>query len=294
MAGRLEENGHPPPAARRRARRRPLAAEREARPNVSAGSYTVPVSWAAGQLWAAGYREWLPPVPLRGALACLWVSVTATDRPSLTSVLPDGCTDLIWQRGHGAFLAGPDTGPAPAELPPGTILVGARFWPGAGGPALGLPLAEVRDQRVDLAACLPRLASQLPADLTPEQGLTKVTELAAALVSSAPPDQLVLQATRLLATGRINVADLGPALAVSERQLRRRFDESVGYGPKTMQRVLRFRRVIDYLTDGAHAGDLASLAFRLGYADQAHLTRETTRLAGLPPAMLASTFRAAD
>ena len=251
------------------------------------------MSWAAGQLWAVGYREWLPPVPLRSALACLWVSVTAPDRPSLTLVLPDGCTDLIWQRGHGAFLAGPDTGPAPAELPAGTILVGARFWPGAGGPALRLPLAEVRDQRVDLAASVPRLASQLPADLTPEQALRRVTELSAGLVTSAPPDQLVLRATRLLGAGRTGVAGLAPALAVSERQLRRRFDESVGYGQKTMQRVLRFRRVVDYLTDAAPAGDLASLAFRLGYADQAHLTRETTRLAGLPPAALASTFRAA-
>ena len=251
------------------------------------------MSWAAGQLWAAGYREWLPPVPLRSALACLWVSVTPPDRPSVTAVLPDGCTDLIWQSGHGAFLAGPDTGPAPAELPAGTTLVGGRFWPGAGGPALGLPLAEVRDQRVDLAACLPRLARQLPADLTPEQALRKVTQLSAGLVTTAPPDQLVVRATQLLATGRTSVGGLGQALAVSERQLRRRFDKSVGYGPKTMQRVLRFRGVVRYLTDAAPAGNLANLAFRLGYADQAHLTRETTRLAGLPPAELARRFRTA-
>ncbi|HEY2640565.1 MAG TPA: helix-turn-helix domain-containing protein [Streptosporangiaceae bacterium] len=252
------------------------------------------MSWAAGQLWAVGYREWPPAVPLRAALACLWVSVTAPDQPSLASVLPDGCTDLIWQRGHGAFLAGPDTGPAPARLPPGTVLVGVRFWPGAGGPALALPLADVRDQRVDLADCLPRLASLLPADLTPEQALTRLTELSAGLVSSSPPDKLVLQATRLLSAGRTSVADLGPALAVSERQLRRRFDEAVGYGPKTMQRVLRFRRVIDQLSGAAPPADLASLAVRLGYADQAHLTRETTRLAGLPPAALASTFRSGE
>lgn len=211
----------------------------------------------------------------------------------MTAVLPDGCTDLIWQRGRGAFVAGPDTGPAPAELPPGSILVGARFWPGAGGPALGLPLAELRDQRVDLAACLPRLASQLPADLTPEHALMKVTGLAAELVTSAPPDKLVLRATQLLAAGRTTVAALGPVLAVSERQLRRRFDESVGYGPKTMQRVLRFRQVIDHLADGPHHVDLATLAVRAGYADQAHLTRETTRLAGLPPTALARTFQPA-
>jgi AraC-like DNA-binding protein len=33
--------------------------------------------------------------------------------------------------------------------------------------------------------------------------------------------------------------------------------------------------------------DLARLATETGYADQAHLTRESTRLAGLPPTALA-------
>jgi AraC-like DNA-binding protein len=252
------------------------------------------VSWAAGELWAAGYREWLPPASLRGALACFWVSVTAPDvGPSVTAVLPDLCTDLIWQSGRGAFVAGPDTGPAPAELRPGTILVGARFRPGAGGPALGLPLAELRDQRVDLAAVLPRLAAQLPAGLTPERALLEVTRSSAELVTSGPPDPLVRRATALLAAGRASVAGLGPALALSERQLRRRFDEAVGYGPKTMQRVLRFRQVMHQLAAAPHSVDLARLAIRAGYADQAHLTRETTRLAGLPPAALARSFRPA-
>ena len=100
-----------------------------------------------------GYREWAPPAALRPAVSCLWTSVTRAGGQS--AVLPDACTDLIWRAGAGAFVAGPDTGPAPADLPPGTVLVGVRFRPGAGGPALGLPLTELRDQRVDLADVLP-------------------------------------------------------------------------------------------------------------------------------------------
>ncbi len=250
------------------------------------------MGWTPDQLWAAGYREWSPPAHLRRAIACFWVSVAAPDRPSVTAVLPDGCTDLIWQSGRGAFVAGPDTGPAPAEMPPGTILVGARFWPGAGGPALGLPLAELRDQRVDVADILPRLASLLPAGLLPGCAVKTVTGLSADLVTAAPPDKLVVTATRLLASRRAGVAELGRALAVSDRQLRRRFDQSVGYGPKTMQRVLRFRQVIGHLMAAPQSADLACLALQAGYADQAHLTRETTRLAGLPPAALARSFGA--
>ena len=38
--------------------------------------------------------------------------------------------------------------------------------------------------------------------------------------------------------------ELGAALGVSERQLRRRFADAVGYGPKTLARVLRFQRFL--------------------------------------------------
>jgi AraC-like DNA-binding protein len=243
--------------------------------------------------WSAGYREWLPDRRVRDAISCLWISVTPPDAaPAVAHVMPDGCTDLIWQRGRGAFVAGPDTGPAPADLTPGTILVGARFRPGAGGPALGWSLADLRDQRIDLADIVPRLASQLAGDLTPDSALYLLTELSARLVTAAPPDELVVMATRLLASRRSGVTDLASALAVSERQLRRRFDLTVGYGPKTMQRILRFRQVIDQLATTPRSADLAGLAIRTGYADQAHLTRETTRLAGLPPAALARSLAA--
>jgi AraC-like DNA-binding protein len=75
-------------------------------------------------------------------------------------------------------------------------------------------------------------------------------------------------------------------LDVSERQLRRRCQAAVGYGPATLRRVLRFRRFVSWADAGAPGGDLATIAAELGYADQAHLTRECTRLAGQTPTAL--------
>ena len=69
-------------------------------------------------------------------------------------------------------------------------------------------------------------------------------------------------------------ADLG----VSARQLQRRVSTAVGYGPKTLARVLRFRR-LQSLPDGP----LVERALDAGYADQAHMTAEVTALAGLSP-----------
>jgi AraC-like DNA-binding protein len=243
------------------------------------------------RLSAAGYREWLPPANLRTSVTCLWASVVPPDAGlSVTAVMPDGCVDLIWQSGHGAYVAGPDTGPVPAELPAGTVVVGARFRPGAAGPALRLPMIELRDQRVDLTDCLPALARQLPADLPPAAASDLVTALATRLVSEGPPDPLVLAGAQLLTSGGASVTQLSSELAVSERQLRRRFDAAVGYGPKMLHRVLRFRQVLASLPASVQDADLAGLAHRTGFADQAHLTRELTALGGLPPRALARTL----
>ncbi len=68
-----------------------------------------------------GYTEWPAPAGLRHAIACLWAQVTpdgGQDRDGL--VLPDACSDLIWEPGRGAFVAGPDTGPVRTVMKAGT------------------------------------------------------------------------------------------------------------------------------------------------------------------------------
>ena len=87
------------------------------------------------------------------------------------------------------------------------------------------------------------------------------------------------------AAGRVGA--LGPAVGLGERQLRRRFLAGVGYGPKTLARVLRFQRLLALLQASPDTRpSLAEAAFRSGYADQAHMTAECTRLAGRSPAAL--------
>jgi AraC-like DNA-binding protein len=236
--------------------------------------------------WAVGYREMAPDVAFRKAIHCLWVSVIPSAGGPPTQVLPDACTDLIWQSGVGAFVAGPDTGPVPDSRPPGTVLVGVRFRPGTGGAALGAPLDELLDRRVD-AADLPGVPrGRLPGSLSPQEALRRLALIGAEIVTERPPDPLVLSAARLLARPGARADAVAERLSVSERQLRRRCQAGVGYGPRTLARVLRFRAFLSRVEAGG-AGDLAVIAAETGYADQSHLTRESTRLAGLPPAALA-------
>jgi AraC-like DNA-binding protein len=233
-----------------------------------------------------GYREGAPPPALRQALACLWVRVVPPHGAPRTRVLPDACVDLVWQAGRGAFVAGPDTGPRQVEARPGSVFVGARLLPGAGGPALRLPLDDLRDLRVDVGELWPELEDRLNPALAPAAALERIGALAARLVTSAPPDAAVREAARRLAEPRARVRELPGDLGLSERQLRRRCKAAVGYGPKTLHRVVRFRRFLSAADAGGPAPDLARIALDAGYADQAHLTRECSRLSGLAPAAL--------
>jgi AraC-like DNA-binding protein len=247
--------------------------------------------------WSPGYREVGPPAALGHAVSCVWVGVTPAGSAPPTRVLPDACVDLIWQRGSGVFLAGPDTGPVIMPMPPGTVLAGVRLRPGAGGPALGRPLTGLLDQRPgpgELPAELgrgigARLAAEVPGGLSPDIALRRLVRLAGELVTSAPPDPLVALAARRLARPDAQVHQVARELAISERQLNRRCRAAVGYGPALLRRVLRFRRFVsrvDATADTADLADLACLAAETGYADQAHLTRESSQLAGLPPRAL--------
>lgn len=235
----------------------------------------------------AGYREHAAPPAAREAVASLWSRVAGPAGAPPTRILPDACADLVWRAGAGATLAGPDTRAALVPAPPGAVWAGLRFRPGAGGAALGLPLEAVRDQRVPLEEVRRDLAERLPGDLTPAEALGRLGAVAAELAAAGPPDPAVRAAARRLARPEARVEALAAELGLSERQLRRRCLAAVGYGPKRMQRVLRLQAYLARADAAGPEADLAWLAVVSGYADQTHLTRECTELAGLAPAALA-------
>ena len=82
------------------------------------------------------------------------------------------------------------------------------------------------------------------------------------------------------------VSSLAAAVDLSERQLRRRFEIAVGYGPKRLGRILRFQRLLDLIRARDSRIRWAELAIEANYADQPHMINECRALAGMPPAAL--------
>ncbi|WP_026411432.1 DUF6597 domain-containing transcriptional factor [Actinomadura oligospora] len=250
-----------------------------------------------------GYRE--EAVPAGSGLTCSWRQAVPVDAERFVQrVVPDGCVDLIWwSRDAELLVAGPDTGPMPTRMEPGEVLVGVRFAPGRAAPVLGVPADALRDARVPLSelwgeeavrlgelvarsvASTPE-APDVPAPprspgalVVPDAGRGTDVLVAAVLERRAGPvDPMVAPAVRGLASGA-SVRDVADAVGLSERQLRRRALAAFGYGPKVLQRVLRFQRALGAARAGVPAAEAAVDA---GYADQAHMAHEVRELAGVP------------
>jgi AraC-like DNA-binding protein len=209
-------------------------------------------------------------------VACTWEQATAAGREQ--RVVPDACVDLIWAR-ERLGIAGPDTRARVVTLASGSRLVGVRLRPGTASAVFGLPASELCDISPDGADVLGRdVAAALLEALASGQDPHAVLLRAVELRGVREPDPLVRAAVLALGRPRARVGSVALELGVSARQLQRRISDAVGYGPKMLQRVLRFRRL-----QALSPAPLAELALDAGYADQAHMTAEVTQLAGVSP-----------
>lgn len=149
---------------------------------------------------------------------------------------------------------------------------------GAGGPALAL---TVRAVSAALAA----------ADWDTAVGLLEGWLLARAAQTARAAGPGVRAAVRLYhSVGQARVADLAAELGLSARTLERQFAQEVGIGAKSLARLIRFETAHNLLSDDPET-PLATLAYDLGFSDQAHLTREFRALGGLTPGAYARLSR---
>jgi len=234
-------------------------------------------------------------------VACTWTAqFAAGGRAHVDRILPDGCIDVLWTDGE-LVVAGPDTRSVLVETSPGLRIVGLRFRAGVAPAAFGVPASALVDRRVDAADVLGPRARALRDELSRARSARSAAVVleahAARWMQSADerPDVVVATAIRALQRAcrddvgepRLSLATLAARTGISERQLRRRFVDAMGYGPKTFARILRLRRFVAEAASPDPRRSLADLAATAGYADQSHLARECRDLAGCTPGELA-------
>jgi len=250
------------------------------------------------------HQEVESPEELRNTIQCFWhISVDFGEQLSTFEVLPDGYAEIIFHFGSACSVATHDgLQPLPSPFIMGLLgqpvvlyaknrleVIGIRCFPWTVFDLLGLPAGQdsVRIFEHPIARLQPSLNRWIEAGNI-EQALAEVKNYFLNARKKTAADSMLLKAGVAMrnANGTMPVSQVAAAAHATVRTLERNFKQSSGYTVKDVSGLIRFEQVRNQLMIYP-ATNLASLAQELGYADQAHLSREFKRYTGTTPAAFA-------
>ncbi|WP_448952712.1 helix-turn-helix domain-containing protein [Labrys neptuniae] len=190
---------------------------------------------------------------------------------------------------YGSFAAGLFAGPVIMDSDGAAQCIQINFTPLGGRMFFGRPMSELADRMVALDdlgdRTIGRFAQRLAELNSWEARLDLAERFAASRLAEATaihPGIGWAFAQLMQAGGDVRIGALARKLDWSRRRLVAGFREEIGLPPKAVSRIIRFNAAQALAASGEAAG-WADIAAACGYADQAHLSREFSALAGRPP-----------
>ncbi|HET7387291.1 MAG TPA: helix-turn-helix domain-containing protein [Nocardioidaceae bacterium] len=195
-----------------------------------------------------------------------------------------------------AIMVGPDTGLGRQELAGEGWAVGAMLQPAAGAMLLDGPVTDLTDDRVALddvstldgAALADRVRAALekaPAEPAAHRAAIDVLEAALDELGAVDEEGMLVNRIVEYVEERSEVQRVGQVcdrFDLAERTLQRLTARRIGLSPKWLIQRRRLHEAAERLRTGGRV-DLAAVAAELGYADQAHFTRDFRTVTGLTP-----------
>jgi AraC-like DNA-binding protein len=233
------------------------------------------------------------PPDLAAFLDGYWILHWDLDEPHRQQVLTHPVVHLTFTTGGEAQITGVVRDTFTREIAGSGRALGLRFRPGGFRPFLGAPVSTLTDRVLDIEDVFGPDARSAADAVIAEPDVPAALERAAALLrASGPvPDPAVDTVAGLVETVTgdpdvLRVSQLAAVSGMSTRRVQRLFAEYVGIGPKWVIRRARMQEAA--ARAATEPQDWAALAAELGYADQAHFTRDFTAAVGIPPAQYAS------
>lgn len=229
---------------------------------------------------------WTPAGDLRGLVDLGYFLRVGVETPP---VVPDARAGLVWLSDGTLRVCGPESRAwRPQRV--GVDVVGVRLSLGAVPVVLGVPALDLLDRRMHLAQLWGPAALELAERVGAAPGprarvlvLVLQDVLRARRVDADRVDRVARHVARRLAGRRVRVSELAEEVRLSERQLRRRCEVAFGYPPSLLARLLRLHRYLALARASPASARVSTLAAAAGYADQAHLARDSRALTGRAP-----------
>jgi AraC-like DNA-binding protein len=246
------------------------------RPSLAAERFTLARLGPSGPLGPFVDYYWIVRWDLRGQQA------------HEQAILPHPNVNLAFEA-SGAGIYGVDRSLFVRRLEGQGKALGVRFRAGCFRPFWGAPVSQLSDRVVPATRVFGPLAEKTRQAIMCADSDAEMASHAESLLFSVLPerDPVAEQAAQLVAlitsdTALQRVDQLADAAGLSVRAVQRLFADHVGVGPKWVMRRARLHEASERAGSGEPV-DWAELAADLGYADQAHLTRDFTATIGVPP-----------
>lgn len=250
------------------------------------------------------HQEFEPPEALRGIIKCFWYdNRDFGEQQSTFQVVPDGYAEIIFYFGNlyhisddgslqslpSPFLMGLLNQPAIFQTQHRLEVIGVRCFPWTVFDLLDLPAGKggLHIFAHPIAALQPALSSLMASGRIHEV-IAHLEQYFLSTRAQLTIDNILAKAgTAMLASnGTTPVSQVAAAAHATVRTLERKFKQSSGFTVKDVSGLMRFEQVRNRLWHGPDS-NLAGLAYELGYADQAHLSREFKKYSGTTPAAFA-------
>ncbi|WP_374007951.1 helix-turn-helix domain-containing protein [Leifsonia sp. LS-T14] len=254
-------------------------------PNAPASAVTVERRPATGRAALFVRHYWLPRWNLAPTAS---LRQEVLEYPTANVVI-ESCAEALYRAHRGlssrtlqgsGWAFGVLLNPGTARGWTGTSLRGLPFvvpLPGLGVPGTGRMTAAVRRAMADAddSAAIAAFESWLETLPAPDDD----ARLVAAIVAAVEDDRTILR-----------VEQLADRFGLGVRHLQRLVAGHVGFGPKWLIQRYRLQEAAASLRE-PEAPPLARLAAELGYADQAHFSREFKAVVGATPGAYAALQR---
>lgn len=241
----------------------------------------------------ASLRAWSPCLVLRRVEAAATSSTHVhANTFACLNVVVRGEVRVAGHRQPACFLAGPLARPRETASTGPLASASLVLQPWVLEPWFGVRPGQLADRLLAPGAAASALGAALAAACDDVQAVPSAWEALAVLSRRHAVKAPALALDALQARG---VEAAAARLGCSARHYRRLFQRSFGLGPAAWLRVRRWEQAAQALLaeGGAHPA-LAALAADHGYADQAHLARDTQALVHASPARLRSAVARGD
>jgi AraC-like DNA-binding protein len=231
-----------------------------------------------------------PAADLKAFIEHFWIVAwdLRGQEPHVQKTLPYPCVHLVFDAGRTAIF-GVMRGAFEYRLEGAGRVLGVRFRAGGFRGVLGGSVTTITDRTLPLSSVYELDPEAAEASVLSAEGDAGMMHVAEELLRTRipPADETVCTVGEIIerigADRTLNrVDELCTQVGLGERALQRLFSDYVGVSPKW---VIRRFRLHDAASRLAKAEDvnLTTLAQDLGYADQAHFTRDFKAIVGRSP-----------